>query len=336
MRDEFLHGGALDIMQAKYPMAPTPWIDLSTGINPWPYLFEDISPAMIHHLPTQATYLKCRKAMANAMGTMVENVLLSAGSEILIRLLPVILSPKRVVVLSPSYGDHARVWRAAECEVIETTDPLSHASDADMIVLCNPNNPDGRLFKLSALEQVRVEMAARGGWLVVDEAYADLDPQCSLTWQSGTQPSAAGLIILRSLGKFYGLAGLRLGAMIAPSNLRDEMSQRLGVWNISGPALEVATQAYQDLPWQVETRSRLADACERLDNIFRRVGIQDITGTNLYRYIRHERAQQMWELLAHKGIYVRRFSDRPLHLRFGLPPDAASEARLYKALSSCQ
>ena len=328
MTGDFRHGGALDVMRVNFPEAPTHWMDLSTGLNPWSYPVEDLLPSAVQHLPTQTAYQNCQAAMASAIEAPAGSLLLAAGSEVLIRLLPTILSPKRVAILSPTYGDHAHVWRSAGCEIIETPEPIIYAGEADIVVVCNPNNPDGRLFSLEDLEAARVVLARRGGWLIVDEAYADLNPSRSLAQQGG----APGLIILRSLGKFYGLAGLRLGAMIAPGEIRAQMAERLGVWNVSGPALQLGAQAYQDIAWQEATRARLAEARERLADILGLVRPKTITGTDLYRYIEHEQAPRLWQHLANNGIYVRRFADRIGHLRFGLPPDDEAEARLKKTL----
>ena len=255
MKNDLLHGGSLDHMREAFPGAPEPWIDLSTGINPWPYPVPHFPSDTLQHLPTEAAYNHCRTAMANALGARPDTLALAPGSELLIRLLPRIIAPNCVVVLQPSYGDHAQVWRAAGCEVIETHDPLSRAKTADAVVLCNPNNPDGRLFDPSELNALRRELAKRGGWLIVDEAYAELTSDLRLA-QYGGEP---GLIVLRSFGKFFGLAGLCLGAIFAPDKILAEMTNLLGVWPVSGLALEVGAQAYADRAWQADMRKRLEE-----------------------------------------------------------------------------
>ena len=168
MTKDLLHGGALDQMRAMFPEANEPWIDLSTGINPWPYPVAGIPEATFRHLPTHAAYEACRAAAAIAFDAPHRNVLIAPGSELLIRLLPQIITPQRVTVLSPTYGDHARTWRSAGCDVIETDAPLSMADTADVIVVCNPNNPDGRCFDPLTLLATADRLAARGGWLIVD------------------------------------------------------------------------------------------------------------------------------------------------------------------------
>ena len=329
MNDDLLHGGALDHMQAAFPNAPTPWIDLSTGINPWPYPVGALPPSAWQHLPTEAAMQACRTAMAHAIGAPEASLLLAPGSELLIRLLPTVIAPRSVALLSPTYGDHARAWRASGAEVIETADPLALAGHVDALVLCNPNNPTGMVLERSHLGQALARQAARNGWLIVDEAYADLVPALSLAPLAG----AGNLIILRSFGKFFGLAGLRLGALLGPPPLLGSLSHRLGVWPVSGPALAIGTQAYADLAWQSETRDRLAAARRRLDKILLDSGLWIAGGTDLFRLVRTETAPQLWHRLAEAGLYVRRFDYAPDLLRIGLPANVEAEHRLTAALS---
>ncbi|WP_348762796.1 threonine-phosphate decarboxylase CobD [Hyphomonas atlantica] len=329
MSDDLLHGGSLDRMRAAFPDASEPWLDLSTGINPWPYPVEPASADALHHLPTREAYTRCLAAMAKAMGAPAESMRLSPGSELLIRLLPKIISPEKTVVLSPSYGDHQQVWNASSTIVIESADALTHADTADAIVLCNPNNPDGRVFSLDELEMARARLAKRGGWLIVDEAYADLNPGFSLAPCGG----APGLIILRSFGKFFGLAGVRLGAVMAPMDLLDAFDQLLGVWPVSGNALEIGAVAYSDMDWQADMRRRLSERRKRLDEILSAHRLGPVQGTDLFRYVTCEDAHTLWRGLAQQGIYVRRFAWSNRHLRIGLPGSDSDEARLNAALS---
>lgn len=329
MMDDLRHGGSLDRMRAAFPDAPEPWIDLSTGINPWPYPVQPVRPDTLQALPTHAAQVRCRDAMAASIGAPAEALQLAPGSELLIRLLPRIISPRRVAVLQPSYGDHAQVWRAAGCDVIETDAPLASAESVDAVVLCNPNNPDGRVFDPEELEMARATLAARGGWLIVDEAYASLSPDISMAGRGG----ADGLIILRSFGKFFGLAGVRLGALIAPDDILRAMSDLLGAWPVSGPALDLGALGYADAAWQAGTRQRLNAGRQTLDRILLSGGFSNILGTNLFRFAECDDAHGRWRRLAEAGIYVRRFAWSDRHLRFGLPGTRAAEIRLKSALS---
>ena len=329
MNGDLLHGGALDRMRAAFPDAPEPWVDLSTGINPWPYPNVDVTPDTLRRLPTRAAYEACREAMASAIGAPTQSLLLAPGSELLIRLMPDIIRPRTVATLTPSYGDHAAAWRVAGADVRLTNDPLALADRVDAVIVCNPNNPDGLAFAPDDLDRARQTLAARGGWLIVDEAYADLRPELSVVSQGGVH----GLIVLRSFGKFYGLAGLRLGALVAPKHICAVMAERLGVWPVSGAALEIGARAYRDIAWREETKRALAVACSKFDTLLLRGGLRPIGGTNLYRYTEAVGAHAIWRRLAHQGIYARRFDWSDRHLRIGLPANAEIDSRLEKALT---
>ena len=329
--DECGHGGALDLMRARFPQAPQPWIDLSTGINPWPYPLDSPQPEVLQRLPTATATAACRDAMAGAFGAAAECVLPIPGSELLIRLLPTLLRPRhgtRVAITRPTFADHAEVWRAAGCRVTETPDPLDALASTDLIVLCNPNNPDGRVWSPDRLEAARVTLAERGGWLIVDEAYADVRPDLSMATRGGR----ASLITLRSFGKFFGLPGLRLGALIAPQDTLETVRQYLGIWSVSGPALAAGAQAYRDCDWQQSTRHLLATARARLDAVLNATGLRVVGGAALFRFVEVDDAGSVWRHLAERGISVRRFDWSQNRLRIGLPPDTDAEARLAQAL----
>ena len=329
MSGDLLHGGALDQVRTQFPNAPKPWIDLSTGINPWPYPHMDLSTGSLAYLPTKAMYEACREAIASALCAAPETLLLSPGSELLIRALPDLIRPRRVAILSPTYADHAITWKRSGAEVIQTQDPLAYSDRVDAIVLCQPNNPDGRLFEVKALEAAHQALAARGGWLIMDEAYADLTPGFSLASKSG----ANGLIILRSFGKFFGLAGVRLGAMLAPDPILKKMAERLGVWPVSGAALELGVRAYADIAWQKEMRKKLSLAADQFDAALKAAGQNLAGGTDLFRLVETEDAHAVFHRLASAGLYVRRFDWSETHLRIGLPATSDAQARLIKALT---
>lgn len=329
MTSDLIHGGALDYMRASYPDAPEPWMDLSTGINPWSYPNTIVSDRALSELPTRTARDACKAAMASAIGAPPETVRLAPGSELLIRLLPDVIKPKRLAILTPTYGDHLSTWRRADADIIETSDPLSFAMDVDAVIISHPNNPDGRCFDPDTLEAARQKLVSRGGFLIVDEAYADLNPAQSLAPHGGLD----GLIILRSFGKFFGLAGLRLGAIIAPACVRNAIADRLGVWPISGTALDIGARGYADLTWQTRTRERLAAAAADLSNALDHPGIKTVGGTHLFQLIEVANAHRLFDQLAQAGIYVRRFEGSKTHLRIGLPESAEALARLQVALS---
>ncbi len=322
------HGGALDWMRTLFPGAPEPWLDLSTGINPWPYPISAAMTAYAARLPDQRLFDACRAAMAGAFGADEATVLPAPGSEALIRLLPRLIAARSVVVPLPSYGDHAEVWQDAGASVRMSPAPLSHAGAVDILVIVNPNNPDGRSFVRSALLDALATQSARGGWLIIDEAFADLDPALSLADHIG----ASRLIILRSFGKFYGLAGLRLGALLGPPELLAKAHNALGVWTVNGPALAVGAAAYADAAWAGRMRARLSAARIELDTVLTRAGLSVVGGTSLFRYVEVADAARTWYRLGEAGIAVRRFAWSAAHLRIGLPASQAELERLASAL----
>jgi cobalamin biosynthetic protein CobC len=330
------HGGDLTQAASLFPGALGPWVDLSTGINPWPYPLPTIPAAAWTALPTRGALDALLQAAVTAYGAPGPDGLVAApGSELLIQTLPRLRGLGDVAIVSPTYGDHARAWAAAGHAVRAVADPAEAAATADVVVLCNPNNPDGRAWGVGELLDWAARLAARGGWLVVDEAYADLDPARSLCPHAGTP----GLVILRSFGKFFGLGGVRLGFVLAAPALLDAVRLALGSWAVSGPALAVGAAALADRDWQVATRQRLTHAADTLDGVLTAGGLRVIGGTTLYRLVDAGDAAALWRHLANAGLWTRPF---PEHdgcqgwLRLGLAADPAVPDRLAAALAAFQ
>jgi cobalamin biosynthetic protein CobC len=197
----------------------------------------------------------------------------------------------------------------------------------DVLVLSNPNNPTGVWFSRAVLLEWWSRLAKRNGWLVVDEAFMDATPERSLAPTSGLP----GLVILRSLGKFFGLAGARVGFALGPDALLQLLRELLGPWTVTGPGRWVATQALNDRHWQRETRQSLPHASARLAGLLSRQGLSVTGGTSLFQWSLYQEAAALKERLAHQGIWVRCF-DAPPSLRFGLPGNEAAWRRLADAL----
>jgi len=318
-----LHGGDLDAARAAFPGAPEPWVDLSTGINPWAYPLPPIPADAWARLPARGAEAALRQAAAACyQAPSADCVAAASGSQALIQLLPRLRAPGRVAVRIPTYAEHAASWTAAGHAVSGVEEP--EAADADVLVLVNPNNPDGRLLPPARLLALAETQAARGGWLVVDEAFADCDPSASVARFAGTP----GLIVLRSFGKFFGLAGLRLGIALAEPALASALRAAIGPWAVSGPGLAVATAALSDHVWIAATRARLADEAAALDRVLAGAGLALVGGTDLFRLAAHARAPALYQALGEAGILVRRFDHRPDWLRFGLPDGDKARRRL--------
>ena len=317
-----LHGGDLDGARAAFPGAPAPWIDLSTGINPWPYPLPPVPLDAWTRLPGRGEEEALRAAAASCYGaSSAELVATASGSQALIQLLPRLCRPGRVAVLGPTYAEHARCWALAGHEVRAVERPEeAGVLVAGVLVIVNPNNPDGRRFAPGELLEMAGAQAARGGLLVVDEAFADMRPEDSVAPAAGRP----GLVVLRSFGKFFGLAGLRLGIALAPAALAAALREAVGPWAVSGPGLAIATAALGDRDWIPATRDRLARASAGLDRLLEGAGLRVAGGTELFRLVEDARAPSLYRALGSAGILVRRFEHRPDWLRFGLPgPDEA-------------
>jgi cobalamin biosynthetic protein CobC len=198
-------------------------------------------------------------------------------------------------------------------------------------VLVNPNNPDGRVIAKSALLDLADRLNRRDGLLVIDEAFADLMPaEASLT-DATERPN---IVVLRSFGKFFGLAGLRLGFALAAPRLARRLQAQLGPWAVSGPAVEIGATALADTAWQDAMRVRLAEAAQRLDALLTGTGLTLVGGTSLYRLTQRADADALFDHLGRAGIVVRRFAKDAIRLRWGLPKDEAQWQRLMAALAA--
>ncbi|TCV70501.1 L-threonine O-3-phosphate decarboxylase [Neorhizobium sp. R1-B] len=220
----------------------------------------------------------------------------------------------KAVVLSPTYAEHARAARLAGLEVTETED-MERLADGRLAIIVNPNNPTGRIVQRGDLLTLAAVMRAKRGLLVVDEAFMDVSEAESVAGAV----DAGGLVVLRSFGKFYGMAGLRLGFAISHPETVVKVESRLGPWAVSGPALHIAGEALADADWQKAMREKLKADAARLDAVLAEAGISVAGGTSLFRFIRDTRAQAIFQHLGERGIIIRRFAERPGDLRIGLP-----------------
>lgn len=318
------HGGKLLAAAARYSIEAADWLDLSTGINPAGWPVPAVPPEVWQRLPEQEDGLV--DAAAAYYGSAA--VLPVAGSQAAIQALPRLRAASRVGVPHPAYAEHACAWRVAG-HAVAAWDAAMGVDALDVLVLVHPNNPAGQTYSRADLLDWHARMAARGGWLVVDEAFIDATPTESLA-DVGPRP---GLIILRSLGKFFGLAGARVGFVLAEPTLLAALNKLLGPWAVSAPSRWVARAALADTAWQQAARAALPAAGARLAALLRDHGLAPSGGTALFQWVRTADAAAWHEQLARQGILTRPFADPP-SLRFGLPRHEADWARLAAALAS--
>jgi cobalamin biosynthetic protein CobC len=317
------HGGNLRQATLRYGRAD--WLDLSTGINPEWYPAPAIAGNAWHRLPEPDPAL-VQAAQAYYGAPLMLPV---AGTQAAIQALPCLRLPSRVVVAAPSYAEHAHHWAQHGHKLRQVPyDALDAAiSECDVMVVVNPNNPTGATVPREKLLDWAAQLSARGGWLVVDEAFGDTALQASV---AGGTPD--GLIVLRSVGKFFGLAGLRLGFVAAQPALLDALADLLGPWTVSGPAQQVALAALRDTAWQERMRTQLRTSGQRLQSLLAAHGIRS-SGSALFQWWPEAHAEAFHEHMARQGIWVRLFTNAARGIRLGLPPDEAGWQRLEHALT---
>jgi cobalamin biosynthetic protein CobC len=320
------HGGEVDAAADQHDIPRDRWLDLSTGINPKPYPLPELAREYWHRLPDASLDVWLRENAANYYHVAdPEQVVPAPGSQAIIQCLPRLLAPTRVAIVTPTYREHVTWWSAAGHHVVEVRGPEEIAEDAGVVVIANPNNPDGRLFNPELLLGLSGKRL-----LIVDEAFADVAPNISLAAHTG-RPN---LIILRSFGKFFGLAGMRLGFALTGRSFAGPLRRALGPWAVSGPAAAIGAVALADDAWVRAARVRLTANTGRLDGLLMRAGLRIAGGTSLFRLVEHTSAQELYDLLARAAILVRRFADRPHWLRFGIPGDDQAFQRLGQALTA--
>lgn len=321
MRD---HGGNIDA--AKREFGGEDWIDLSTGINRVPYPAPPPSEAAWAMLPTQtAIQGLCDQARRTYHVAATADILPLAGAQGAIQLLPHLGAPRNARVFGPTYNEHAAALRIAGWNV-ETVSNLAEIIGADLGVVVNPNNPGGQSFSTKDLLALKGHVET----LVVDESFADARPEISLARFAGQH----GLFVLRSFGKFYGLAGARLGFAIGAPSQIEILREMAGPWPVSGPAIEIGTRALADTQWAEETIRRLRLECDKLDAIAQGAGWSLIGGCELFRLYSCQNATNAQSRLARHQIWSRIFPWSPDMIRLGLPGEDAEWKRLEIALAS--
>ncbi len=316
------HGGRLIAAARQFGIPRADWLDLSTGINPLGWPAPSIPPELWTRLPEEDDGLAetaCRYYGA-------PRVLPVAGSQAALQALPALRPPGRVGIPHPAYAEHALAWRRAGHEVVAWT-PDMGPDGLDALVLIHPNNPTGARYATAQLLDWHARLAARGGWLVLDEAFLDTAPEASLA----PHCERDGLIVLRSLGKFFGLPGARVGFVMARDEILRRLHEALGPWTVPGPSRWLAQQALADSGWQTAERLRLAAAGERLARLLGEHNLTPSGGTALFQWVATRHAPEIYRRLAERGILVRRFDDPP-SLRFGLPGREPDWTRLAQAL----
>jgi cobalamin biosynthesis protein CobC len=322
------HGGALEVARRLEPSAPEPWVDLSTGISPYAYPLPNLNPEAWSRLPESGALAELEAVAAHRYGVAAESVVAGAGSQALIQALSHSLPRGVVGVLTPTYSGFGTAFASAGARVVEAKE-FEDVDAVDIAIVVNPNNPDGRIISRAALLDLHERLAQRGGMVIVDEAFADFNAESETL-----APSLPGshAVVLRSFGKAYGLAGLRLGFALASPDIVGRLRAALGPWPVSGPAIAIGARALADSDWLEATRVRLSEDAVRLDALLQGAGWRIIGGASLFRLAAHPDARAAFARLLTAGILARPFADMSDRLRFGIPADESAWERLAAAL----
>ena len=273
-------------------------------------------------LPTIAATSRLLAAAGTAYRSQAP-MLAVAGAQAAIQLIPRLSAPARACILAPTYNEHSAALHSAGWQVEEVT-TLTALEGADLAVVVNPNNPDGR----SHAPEDLLRLATRVGRLVVDESFADARPDLSLA----SEAARGSLLVLRSFGKFYGLAGVRLGFILGSEADIATLAEMAGPWSVSGPAIAIGTAALSDHAWAEATMARLRADAARLDVLVQSAGWKLVGGTELFRLYDTPDATAARDRLAQHQIWTRMFPYSDRWLRLGLPGQPAEWDRLATAL----
>jgi cobalamin biosynthesis protein CobC len=323
------HGGALDEAVSKYGGTRDSWLDFSTGINPSSIEIPDFSPQLWQKLPDtnleQATIEAARRFYNVPINA---GIVAASGSQAFIQLYPYLIQSKNAVVLGPTYEEHAHVLGLSGKNVrYENTFKAIEFNDK-IVVVVNPNNPDGRVISVDALLFMASTLSQRGGILVVDEAFCDCDPAASVAPFAGME----GLLVLKSFGKFFGVPGARLGFAIGAPSVIDFLTAMIGPWAVSSPALALACHAFNNSEAIDLIRVQLKNQRTVTENILTKSGLHLVGGTDLFILVRHFQASFIHKKLCEHHILVRNFSYQADWLRFGLPKSLLEAERLSESL----
>ena len=320
------HGGRLRRAAQQYGIPLADWIDLSTGINPQSYPVPQIDPACWNRLPEDDDGLEA--AAAAYYGN--DRLLVLPGSQAAIQALPALFAPVVVACLSPLYEEHPQAWERCGHKLRRLPNlQRMLAAMTPNVLLCNPNNPTAQSLPRQTLLDAAQQLRKRGGWLIVDEAFGDAEPENCIASVAGSD-DAPNLIVLRSLGKFFGLAGARVGFVFGAPDKLDRLREVLGPWPVSHPSRFVAKRALEDSAWQIAAREQLAGDSQRLAELLAPLG--EVSRTALFCTVKTTQTNQLVEYFARRAILTRHYDATDL-LRFGLPANEAQWQGLKAALA---
>lgn len=329
-----MHGGALDEAIAKFGGGANDWLDLSTGINPYHYPVDQIGVKSWQQLPQKMALDNLVEIARKTYNCAQASITVGNGTQVLIEHLPQLFEKSCIAIMSPTYEEHAQNWQKHGHSVSLVSD-VAAAKKADHLLIVNPNNPTGKFYSIEELQNLRQHFVAKGGCLIVDEAFIDIKPEDSMAKFAGVE----GLVILRSFGKFYGLAGVRIGFMLSDALMAKKISQHIGLWAMSGMAIDVASMALADTTWQNSMRKILTQDMRDMINILQDHGFSILGKTSLFCLVsppnQTHSAYKYFDKFAIHHILTRKFEKDDKILRFGLIKKIQQESFAEKLNKIC-
>ncbi len=352
-----MHGGRLHQAAEQFSIPLDQWIDLSTGINPHSYPLPMVPASVWQKLPDDGDNLL--SIAASYYGS--AHLLAVAGSQVAIEQLPALgqitAQVCRVGILSPAYVEYAYQWKRQghHVEALTADEIEVRLPHLDVVVVIRPNNPTAELLSSSRLQRWLKILQQHNGCLIVDEAFIDAQPGTE-SISMITQDPVEGLVVLRSVGKFFGLAGIRLGFVWAGPAVLAGLKAKLGIWSVSNVARWAGAIALRDVDWQSRMNQRLSVEGQRLKELLTQsltaLLPQSLTGflsqpleqqgfaclsTPLFCTVEFKGSRQnvaagIYQQLAKQGVLIRYFEEYEA-LRFGLPANETAWQRLESALS---
>jgi len=332
-----IHGGQLQQVALQYNIPAEQWLDLSTGIAPISYPIPNIPLKTWQDLPQQNNELLA----AAKQYYQCEHLTVTNGSQAIIKALPYLWQKKnkntnsdklrRVYLPKYGYKEHAQAWKNAGYNLhfyFDELPPLDEINENSVLVIINPNNPTGMLFDRETIIQYQTLMQQLNGLLVIDEAFIDV---MSIEHSMCSQVKNTNTLVFRSFGKFFGLAGIRIGFLVANQSWCDAFNEHLGPWQVNGPAQLIALNALRDTQWHIQQKQQLTRLRNNLEaQLWKHLGnkiILEIKGTDLFLTVtfnetphNNMNAQKLYTFLCEQAVYVR-LTDEKDKLRFGITTD---------------
>lgn len=327
------HGGDLLEAQKKYKDV-SEWMDLSSGINPNPYKDFNLERSIYNSLPSRQANIELLSVAAVYYKLKIDSKIIAyQGAQGLISIFPYIFSEikeKKVQVYSPTYIEHYKSWINAgyKTELIDSFE--KEIDPSGIIIVVNPNNPDGKLFNKDKLIILHNRIQEKNGLLIIDESYMDPTPDEGFNYSIENK----NIIIIRSFGKFFGLPGLRLGFAFGDHKYINRISNSIGPWPVSTSSIDIALKAMSDIKWVKQTINQLEILSKQLEEALNDINIPIIGGTLLFKLVKCEDAAKMHHLLAKDGIWTRKFIYNKKWLRLGIPKDQVELNYLFNSMQN--